>query len=198
MPNHIDKETKDIIGELPKDVFCPISHKDFLIYLQNAWPFIQVINPDEVFEGEVPRKITKSTSGWQIIRYGNIAICASPGKFLFGESDDSAFMKSIIGGEKPDEDSGPVIYTGKGTVIKQTHDTVVEIVKMVLDSNWKGVDLVGGTKLMEEMLWRECEEKGLTLDGYEPDEEAKVKAERRQRQKERLAQLPEFEMVKPK
>jgi hypothetical protein len=200
MANYIDNETTDIIGALPNDIFRPISHQD-LVYLLNMHPFIQVINPDGLFEGSLIPEVSESVSGWKIIRYGNDAICSSPGEYIFSSWDDGAFLKSIMGKGKngeSDDGGGDVFGPGKGTIIKQTHDTVVDIINIVINIGWKGIELVDGTPLMERMLWLLCEEKELNLKGYNPDEEAKEKAERERRRRELFAKLPEFEMIRPK
>ena len=207
MANNIDNEANevnDIVGSLPTgDVFRPITHND-LIFLLNMHPFVQVINPVGSFDGEIIPKIIELENGWRIIRYGNDAICSSPGEYVFSSGDNDAFMQSIAAGKGKKEDGsadsgdiGALTGTGKGTIVKQTHDTLIEILNMVVNSQWQGIELVDGTPLMKQMLWLLCEEKGLKLAGYDPDIEDKEKLERERRNKKRFAKLEELEIIRP-
>ena len=188
----INKADKDVIGNLPiNDVFRPISHRD-VVYLLNMHPFIQIINPNGYFEGDLTPKVVDSLTGWTIIRYGNDIICSSLGKFVFDGGNDHLFMKSVLG-ERDSGDNGETAMTptGKGTIIKQTHDVSVEIINMALNSKWNGVELVDGSPLIKQILWLLCEEKGLNLKGYEPDEELKTKTKQEQRRKKLAAEQQE-------
>ena len=198
MINNIDNEIKDIIGDLPSDIFRPISHQD-LIYLLNMHPFIQVINPNGLFEEDLTPKVLESMHGWKIIRYGNDIICSSLGEFVFNGGDDRMFMKSILGESGTDDGGVAMNPPGNGTIVKQTHDTLVEIIDMATNSGWNVMELVDGTPLMKQMLWLLAEEKGLDLKGYQPDEkvEAKAKREQERRRKEQVTEITEVDMIRP-
>ena len=45
------------------DIFRPISHED-VVYLCNKYPFLQMINSDARFEGEIIPKFVEAESGW--------------------------------------------------------------------------------------------------------------------------------------
>jgi|GEM_PF-3751405 len=197
----INKADKDIIGNLATgNVFRPISHQD-VIYLLNRHPFIQIINPHGYFSEDLTPQVTDSPTGWKIIRYGNDIICSSLGRFILDDGNEPLFMKSIIDGttDSEDIDKQPMSPPGKGTIIKQTHDVTVEIINLALNSKWNAVELVDGSPLFKQMLWLICEEKGLNLKGYEPNEELKSKAklEEEQRRKKSVAQQEEAPIISP-
>lgn len=189
------QEIEELIGK-PIDTSRSYTSQD-LVYILNQHPFIQIVNPDAKFAGEIKHNIIKLASGWNLLDYGE-ALCSSAGEFMFGGADYLNFIQKILDDkETADDDGRTTINPGKGTIIKQTYDTIKEIIDIAICKGWDGIELVDGTPLMTEFLWRLCEEKGLTLDGYTPDEEAEANAKRKQRIKGLLEKAPAFPAVQP-
>lgn len=189
------QEIEELIGK-PVDTSRPYTPQD-LVYILNQHPFIQIVNPDAKFAGEIKHKITKLASGWNLFDYGD-ALCSSAGEFMFGGADYLDFIQKILSDKKTDEDDGrTTVNPGKGTIIKQTYDTIKEIIDIAISKGWGGIELVDGTPLMTEFLWRLCEESGLTLDGYTPDEEEEANAKRKRRIKELITQAPILQAAQP-
>jgi hypothetical protein len=191
----IPKEEIDALLGRPVDISRPYTHQD-IVYLLNQHPFIQIISAQADFTKDNEIKITKSVSGWNILDYGD-ALCSSAGEFMFGGNDDKSFIKRILDGEKNDgnqvDDTKITINPGKGTIIKQTYDTVQEIIDIAISKGWPGIEFIDGSPLMASLLWQLCEEKGLTLEGYTPEEKEEEEAKRKQRAKEVFEKAPIFQ-----
>lgn len=177
------------------DIFRPITHRD-IDYLCNKYPFLQMINAEAKFEGEIIPKFITSQSGWTIHDYGD-AMSASPGEFLFGGGDYKAFLEAILKGEIKEEEGGEeggeggaMVNPGKGTIIKQMFDTSIEMVKIAIEK-WTGIEIIDGTYLMKWAAWLAAKEKDYTLEGFDPEEEDIKKYERVTKHKLTIQQLEE-------
>lgn len=174
------------------NIFRPITHKD-IDYLCNKYPFLQMINSEAKFEGEIIPKFITSQSGWIIHDYGD-AMSASPGEFLFGGGDYKTFLEAILkgkieeGGEEGE--GGAIVNPGKGTIIKQMFDTATEMVKIAI-KRWPGIEIIDGTNLMKWAAWLAAKEKNYSLEGFDPEEEDIKKYERVTKHKLTIQQLEE-------
>jgi len=173
-------------------IFRPVTHKD-VDYLCNKYPFLQMVNIEAKFEGEITPKFITSQSGWTIHDYGN-AMSASPGEFLFGGGNYKAFLEEILKGEIKEEEGGKGgvggVNPGKGTIVKQMFDTAVEMVKLAI-KKWPGIEIIDGTNLMKWAAWLAAKEKDYTLEGFDPEEEDIKKYERVTKHKLTVQQLGE-------
>jgi len=174
------------------NIFRPITHGD-VEYLCNKYPFLQMVNIEAKFEGEITPKFITSQSGWTIHDYGD-AMSASPGEFLFGGGDYKAFLDEILKeeikeGEQGGE-GGAMVNPGKGTIVKQMFDTATEMVKIAI-KKWPGIEIIDGTYLMKWVAWLAAKEKNYPLEGFDPDEEDIKKYERVTKHKLTIQQLEE-------
>jgi hypothetical protein len=173
------------------NIFRPIIHED-VEYLCNKYPFLQMVNIEAKFEGEITPKFITSQSGWTIHDYGD-AMSASPGEFLFGGGNYKAFLKEILKGEIKEEEGGEggaMVNPGKGTIVKQMFDTATEMVKIAI-KKWPGIEIIDGTNLMKWAAWLAAKEKNYALEGFDPDEEDIKKYERVTKHELTIKQLEE-------
>ncbi|MCK4609192.1 MAG: hypothetical protein KAT71_06910 [Gammaproteobacteria bacterium] len=172
-------------------VFRPVTHSD-IAYLQQKFPFLQMINGNAWFEDEIiPKFITAEKSGWVVHDYGD-AMSVSPGQFLYTGWDDKALLTDLTkesatteddddeGGDEGGSSSGTdePLYTGKGSIIKQMFDTAQAMVDFAIQKGWEGIEIIDGTHTMQWAAWVAAQEKDFLLDGFEPDEEDEKRARR--------------------
>lgn len=196
-PNDMTSQIEELIGK-PINTSRPFTHQD-IVYLLNKYPFIQIANTLSTFENAMALKILRADSGWNIMDYGD-ALCSSAGEYMFGGANYESFIQKILDGRRTDVDSGDdgSVNPGKGTIIKQTYDTTNELIDLAICKGWSGIELIDGTPLMAQFLWLICEEKGVALEGYTPDEQDEANAKRKKRVKQLLAQAPEIkEIIQP-
>ena len=138
-----------------------------------------MINTAADFSEEViPEFIPCEATGWVIHDYGD-AMSSSTGEELFDGWDDKALLADLLGEEKEGEEGGevgaihelPLLYTGKGTIIKQMINTAFAMVDLAIQKNWAGIDIIDGTELMQWGIWAAAEEKNVKVFGFESDEE---------------------------
>jgi hypothetical protein len=177
------------------DVFREPTSRD-LEYLHDKYPFVQFINPDGLFTEESKIQHITAESGWTIVDYGD-ALCSSPGEFLYQGEDSEKFLTAILAGEKEDEDGGEGgekggggANPGKGTIIKQTVDTVVDMIKIVLKKGWSGILIINGTPFMKWCSWYLATENHLNVEGFMPSEEEEKK-------RDRLSKIIRAEITRP-
>lgn len=155
------------IDDIDKNGFRPITHQDVQILLQK-YPFLQMVNSEALFENYEKPKFITAKNGWVIHDYDD-ALSSSPGEFLYGKGEKEE--------DEGGEGSGGAVESA-GTIIKQMVDAAMAMVEIAVEKKWKGIFLVDGTELMKWAAWYAAQEKGISLTGYEPDEEAKRKRDR--------------------
>jgi hypothetical protein len=168
------------------DIFRPVSHED-VAYLLHKYPFLQMINSDARFEGEIIPKFVEAESGWVIHDYGD-AMSSSPGENLFGGWNDLAFLKAIMEEEgKEGGKGGAIIEPGKGTIVKQMVDTAFAMIDLAIAKKWTGIEIIDGTELMKWAAWAAASEKQFLVEGFAEKEADKKKYERVVRHRRELA-----------
>ena len=139
---------------------------DEVQYLLSRYPFLQIINTDAKFAGEMKVTFNVAKTGWIIHDYGD-AISASPGELLF---------KNYSGDWNELEEEGD--NGGSGTIVNQAYLTAQEMVTLAIQKGWAGVEIIAGTAIMQWAAWMAAQDNNFNLIGYEPTKEAKEKRAR--------------------
>jgi len=162
----------------------PASHDDVL-FLLRKFPYIQMINTEPTLDEEYELTFITAQNGWVIHDYGD-AMSVSPGKHLYG-------FKPEAEDEEEGGEGGAALDAGKGTTIKQAVDTAAEMIAIAMDQKvWAGAEIIDGTDLMKWAAWVAAEERGFTLEGFEPTEEDKAKQKRVRALLEEAGESPTF------
>ena len=94
------------------------------------------------------------------------AMSASPGQFLFGD-----FWAEDEEDEEGDGGEGArVLLPGKGTIVLQQIQTAQDMIRIIHEKGWPGIEIVDGTPKMKWAAWMTAQDLGLEVTGYEPDE----------------------------
>lgn len=139
---------------------------------ENRYPFLRLTSLGvKTVDAELAfTKYTKNISitGW-LVKYwpedsnSPAAVACSPyDPYESGELDSDMFNNSD--GEVPVAPSDRSIAT-------QCFKTAGEVVLMVIEQGWQGVDIVDGSELMKWCMWAMCRVNGLTCQGYEPNDD---------------------------
>ncbi len=176
-------KTADDERELPSDIEERLKHlgvkelawargvsREELLYLLDQCPFLQIVSTgkDEAFADP---QFVEAKSGWTIHDYGN-AMSSSPGKYLFSSADFRSLFTKI----NADAESA-----GKGTIVKQAHDTAAEMITLAQQKGWRGVNVVDGHPLMVWAAWMKAEAESFPFEGFNPSAEDEAKRERAKR-----------------
>lgn len=157
------------------DVNRPISASD-VEYILRHCPFLQILNVEATFDNFDKVKFTRAPSGW-VIHDLQDAVSSSPGLFLFGGEDN---IPSFVDEQEEGGGTGgglPNLNPAKGTIINQAFITAQTMIEMV-EKRWPGIEIIGGSELMQWAAWVICDERKLKLTGFEPTEEHKAKRDR--------------------
>lgn len=149
----------------------PITEED-INYLLQLYPYIQIMNSEPEWGEDINTEFIKSRgSNWIIHDYGE-ALSTSPGKYLFGESE---------------EDDADDKANRQGTIINQTYETAVFLVHLAIDKGWPAIDIISGTELFKWALWMAGQDNNYTVLGYDPSQEDLIKRDRINRLKSVLS-----------
>lgn len=151
---------------------------DEIQYMFDRFTHIQVATPnDPALPTYSPPKVIQSQSGWGIINYGN-AISSSPGEYLFNYAGLAQYQDMKKAAGEDDDGEGGIDGTGLGTIHKQRFDTAEDIVKEALKNGWKSIHIVDGDPNFIWALWVHAEQNGLSVTGYDFDENEQKRKER--------------------
>ena len=158
----------------PSNIFSAVND-EIISYLLNLYPFLQIVNTNALFLDEVVPQFIKAKNGWVIHDYGD-AISSSPNN-LYSSADYHSLLSLINGlDDNKDEEGGEGSETlkpeGKGTIIKQAHDTAQEMVELCLQKGWPGIKIVAGSPVMQWAAWKTAEEYGMEVLGFTADKQA--------------------------
>jgi hypothetical protein len=188
------------------DLFRNITPEN-IQYLLSLYPFLQIVNTEAMFIGEVTPKFIQAKSGWIIHDY-NEAMSSSLGNFLYSACEyrplpfekrykqgsskkDSSEDKT--GGGKAGGDGGDTgtgegeLKPGNGTIVQQAFTTAQEMVDLAHQKNWAGINIVSGAPIMKWAAWVAAESYGMAVVGFEPDKQALLKRQRLRRRGEEVA-----------
>lgn len=166
------------------DVLRRISPEEILWLLDHC-PFLQLVDTKISVGAEEPDpQFITAKSGWTIHDYGN-AFSTSPGLLLFGGGDYTYKHNR----DKDDKEGGTIINPGHGTLANQIFMTASEMIDIAIARSWEGVLIVDGHPSMQWAAWVEGYDKGLYVEGYEPDANDFAKRKRLRRSSEELDQL---------
>ncbi len=167
-------ETKSLIDKI--DWQRPVTQAE-IEYLLSRFPFLQLLNPEADFSEEVSPTFYTAQSGWVVHDFVN-ALCASPGKFIFGGSGKNVLLK--IDEDDDDEGGGDAgsILRGKGTIVNQAFVTAYEMVKIAMERGWPSIQIIDGHRIMKWAAWMACEDFNKVLLGFTPTDEDNAKRKR--------------------
>lgn len=151
------------------DVFRPVTHDDIEYICNHVYPFIQLLKTGDPINIQ-SAKFVKTSVGWVIHDYGDAVTTSAP----HGKTDDDD--DSGEGG-----DSG----SGKGTITGQQARAMEEMAKLIREKGWAAVELIAGTRAMQDYFALAAAENNITFEGYTLTEE-------NQKRKERVAKMKEL------
>ena len=109
-----------------------------------------------------------SITGW-LVKYWPVdmnspaAVACSPyDPYESGELDNDMFL---------DSDGAIPVAPSDRSIATQCFKTAGEVVLMVIEQGWKGVNIADGSELMKWCMWAMCRINGLTCEGYIPSED---------------------------
>ena len=117
-----------------------VSETDIDYVCNYKYPFLQLINANAVFYEEFPLKFVTASTGWVIHDYGEAISIAAPHELA------QASASNIINQAK----------------------TVEEVAKLIVAKEWSEVELVGGTTMLQRLIWVESKKCNFALLGYTP------------------------------
>lgn len=160
----------------------PIRHEDVL-YLLNRYGYLQLVNTEPSWEGDIVPQFFRARSLWIIHDYGQ-AISSSPGRYLYGRGNPEvrAEEEGTGGGNE-----GYVVETGSS--IRQAFETAEAMIHLVMDKGWPGAEIISGSELMKCAAWIIAQNAGYNLQGYSPSEKDKQKRDRILRAREALKRI---------
>jgi len=164
-----------------EEIFSSVTPENIAYLLNFLFPFIQIVSTSAAFAGEAGLRFITAKSGWIIHDYGE-AMSTSLGNFLYKGSDYYALTlpqkesEASEGGEAGG--SGTSELKPNGTLVKQAYDTAFEMVELVHQKGWPGIQIVAGTPTMEWAVWVAAEEKKMKVVGFTPDKKAQDKRQR--------------------
>lgn len=105
-----------------------------------SYPFVFLINPNEVMLDEKPLNVVAST-GWEIRDYGYAISATAP------------YSK------KPETDAITVLAQAK---------IAEKVMRLIVKKGWTVVEIDEGTQIMKRFVWVEAKIAGIDLIGYTP------------------------------
>ncbi len=150
-------------GIKPADWGRQISPRD-VQWLLDHCPFIQIVAGGGASTLEQVNVTTAPSSNWPICDYGD-AMSSSPGPYILG----GGYFRVRFDDDEDEGGSGSV-NPGKGTIINQAFLTCADLVQMAQDAGWTSIHMVDGHHLMGRALWIHATRSGITVTGFEPDE----------------------------
>lgn len=167
--------------EVARAVSRPVSHDD-LVYLSNhIYPFIQLVNTNPTYSGEMNVKFITASTGWVIHDYGDAISTSIPHDLKKATKTGNAKDDEGKGGE-----GGEGGGAGTASVGQQVR-TSEEIAALVKEKGWPAVEFIAGTQAMQRYLWAAAEEKNIKVEGFKPSETDKKYAERVRKMKQAKA-----------
>lgn len=170
-----------------------ISAKD-VKHLLDRRPYLQIANSGESELGICDPVVKKTDTGWTMHDYFD-AISAGPGDFL-----DEVYIPSRSPKEEGGEGSGvgeakpPEETQGAGTLKKQSFETAAELVAMVKERGWEGINMASDNEFMLWATWVAGQENGIATSGFEPSDQQKEKYDRIKRAKDQGLQVPDLDL----
>jgi hypothetical protein len=172
-------------------------------HLKNLHPYLQIKNTGSTPLGLCDAVVKNTQTGWVMHDYFD-AIATAPADFLGAgyldegkasdddqdqdDQDEQAPEQTQKGAdaEEGEEDSGIGELertSGNGSPIKQAIDTAQEIVELVQERGWEGIEILSDHELMQWATWIAAQDHNLPTVGFEPTDEQKAKYERIKRVK---------------
>lgn len=133
-----------------------ITYEEFY-HLLGRFPALVVRNIDvEQFPERVEPNVIKSSSGWDILDFGDW-VCTSPGRLIWGAYRDG-----------PADDEQAPIIKGNGTLVQQFVDVAYDVMALAVEKGWPAAYVVHGFYGMVRAAWIAAEGLSYHIEGFSP------------------------------
>ena len=172
-PKDFDVQAEDMdllyqegVGLVSFQSFCDIFSRELTFaefeYLLARYPFLDIAeSSDEPLDADVLEKHT-TPNGWIVHDYGS-RIITGPGRLSFGRFSTS---------NDDDDEEG-----GAGSLWWQGIETV-EAIFGLISARWDSLTINGGSYALQRCSWMMGLDNGLSVEGYAPTEEDKMRRDR--------------------